>query len=382
MAACLAGLTGCKRVRQIKAAEVAYVSAPQATLRDRVAVVYNKIATLKNGDRVEVLAKQRRFLQVRLANGQEGWLEQRGLVSQEVFDGFEKLAAGAKNAPVQALGATRLETNLHVEPGRETEHLYQLASGEKLEALRRAFVDKSVPTPMHYPAAGDKLQLPKPQPAKAASKPTAPAAAAIQPPLKPEAPKTATTTAAPPKPALEDWSLVRDPRGRVGWVLTRMVDLNVPLEIAQYAEGQRFVAFFALNRVRDEDKEIPQYLAAMTESKDGAPYDYDQIRVFTWNVRRHRYETAYRERSLQGMLPVTVGQEDFGKDGKLPVFVVRTKDDTGKLFEKKYKLITPIVRRVYAPGEEPSKPSIHAKAKREHARRTPHRSKAKHKKKS
>ena len=37
----------------------------------------------------------------------------------------------------------------------------------------------------------------------------------------------------------------RYPEGHVGWVLSRMVDLDVPMEIAQYAEGQRTVAFLS-----------------------------------------------------------------------------------------------------------------------------------------
>ncbi|MGB9196505.1 MAG: hypothetical protein WCB53_06220, partial [Terriglobales bacterium] len=87
---------------------------------------------------------------------------------------------------------------------------------------------------------------------------------------------------------------------------------------------------------------------------------------FTWNTRRHRYETAYRER-LEGMLPVTVGKEDFGKEGVLPIFTVRVIDEDGKLSERKFKLNTPIVRRVIAPGEEPAKPL--RKERREQERR-------------
>ena len=89
-----------------------------------------------------------------------------------------------------------------------------------------------------------------------------------------------------------------------------------------------------------------------TENKDGMPFDYNQVRVFTWNVRKHRYETAYRERNLNGVLPVTVSHETFDKEGDLPVFVVRVKDEAGNLTERKYKLNTPIVRRVLAPGEQ------------------------------
>ena len=65
----------------------------------------------------------------------------------------------------------------------------------------------------------------------------------------------------------------------------------VPLDIAQYAEGQRFVAFFVLDQVLDSGKDgtgknVEQFLCAMTEPRDGLPYDFDQVRVYTWNVRR------------------------------------------------------------------------------------------------
>ena len=315
----LAGCGGGNRVL-----EVNYVSASQVNLRDRVAPVYSKTGVAKNGERVEVLERQRRFVRVRTSNGAEGWIEQRYLVPEEVYKDFQKLKQENENAPVQAPGTTRNETNLHVEPGRETEHLYQLAAGEKISLLKRETAEKQLPG--------------------------APAAASVG------------TKKEGASPVLEDWWLARDSQGRVGWVLARMVDLDVPLEIAQYAEGQHFVAFFVLNKVRDEDKEVPQYLAALTESKDGLAFDYNQIRVFTWNVRRHRYETAYRERNLDGVLPITVGHENFDKEGDLPTFVLRVKDEGGNVTERKYKLNTPIVRRVLAPGEEkelPKKKSRH-----------------------
>ena len=43
-------------------------------------------------------------------------------------------------------------------------------------------------------------------------------------------------------------------------------------------------------------------------------------------MKRHRYETAYRERNLNGVLPVTVSQEDFGKEGILPGMFARKGD--------------------------------------------------------
>ena len=118
-------LAACNHGRH-RVLEVAYVSAPQAGLRDQVATIFNRVGNVKNGDRVEVLDREKRFARVRTASGLEGWIEQRFLVDQKTFDALQKLTADNQNAPVQAPGILRNETNLHLAPGRETEHLYQL----------------------------------------------------------------------------------------------------------------------------------------------------------------------------------------------------------------------------------------------------------------
>ena len=307
-------LSGCGRGRG-RVQEIAYVSAPQAILRDHVSAVFSKTGVVKNGDRVQILERERRFARVRTDNGAEGWIEQRSLVPQSIYDGFQRLAQQVQNAPIQATGTTRNDTNIHLDPGRETEHLYLLNAGSKVSIVKRATAERTVPGATAKPASANKNDSSK------------------------------------PPPVMEDWWLIRDPDGRVGWVLARMVDMDVPLEIAQYAEGQRIVAFFVLNQVADGDKKVSQYLVVLTEPKDGLPFDYNQIRVFTWNVRKHRYETAYREHNLNGVLPVTISQENFDKEGMLPVFVLQVKDDNGSLTPRKYKMNTPIVRRVLAPGE-------------------------------
>ncbi|PWT88498.1 MAG: hypothetical protein C5B55_12990, partial [Blastocatellia bacterium] len=254
--------------------------------------------------------------------GVEGWLEQRYTISQQTYDQLQKLAQDAKNYPPQGTGSTRNDTNIHLEPARDSDHLYQISLGAKVSVLKRATSEKQ---PGARLPVGDKGKK------------------------------------EPPKPVMEDWWLIRDAQGRTGWVLARMVDLDVPLDIAQYAEGQRIQAFFVLNEVRDGDKKVPEYLVLVSEPRDGNPYDYDQVRVFSWNVRRHRYETAYRERKLEGFFPVTVSLENFDKEGTLPVFVLKVRDTSGNLVDRKYKMNTPIVRRVLAPGEAPQKPAVRSK---------------------
>jgi uncharacterized protein YgiM (DUF1202 family) len=295
--------------------EAAYVSAPQAILRDQVAAVYNKMGVIKNAERVEVLDRDRRYVKVRTSAGVEGWVEQRYLVTQQVYESFQKLQRSTQNDPVQATGITRNETNIHLTPDRNGDHLYQLAEGARVSMLKRAASPKLLPAEQQQKAKPD------------ASKPV----------------------------DLEDWWLVRDAQGHTGWVLGRMLDVDAPLDVAQYAEDQHIVACFPLDEVTDGDKKVPEYLMLLTEPKEGMPYDFNQIRVFSWNVKRHRYETAYRERSLIGELPVTVSHEDFGKEGNLPTFTIHVQDKNGTMVGKKYKLNTPIVKRVLPPGEETEK---------------------------
>ncbi|HET7752115.1 MAG TPA: SH3 domain-containing protein, partial [Terriglobales bacterium] len=97
-------LPGCSRRSQPK--EVAYVTVPQVYLRDRVAAVYNRVALAKNGERVEVLEHSHRFVRVRAAEGKEGWVEERYLVGQDVFDQMQKMAADNRDTPVMAAGTT------------------------------------------------------------------------------------------------------------------------------------------------------------------------------------------------------------------------------------------------------------------------------------
>jgi len=320
LAAVLIAATSCNRASNLTK-EVAYVNSPQVFLRDRLAPIFEKKGTVFLGEKVYILEHKPRFSRVRDVRGEEGWIADRYLIPAETYEKFEKLETDNANTPVQAKGTARALLNLHIEPGRDTDHLFQLKEGDKLEVLKRGTAEKP------------KSMQPPPLPLKKTS--------------------AGRETEETPPPAMEDWLLVRGPNERrVGWALERMVDIDVPLDIAEYAEGQRIVSSFVLNTVQDGDKKVPEYLVMTTDNKDGLPWDFDQIRIFTWNLKRHRYETAYRERNLVGVFPVTIGTADFGKEGVLPTFTLRVKDDQGQITERKYRMIGPIVRRIMTPEEE------------------------------
>ena len=310
--------------------EYAYVAAPEAQLRDRVTTLYNNTGVVHNGERLKILEHlpNKRFVRVRSPRGEEGWIQERYLADQRTFDEFQRLADRYKDTPVQAAAVTRNSVNMHVMPGRKTGYLTQLPENQKIDLLERKSVDKNAPAPQAKDADED-----SPEPEEKSDQPA----------------------------IMEDWWLARDSQNHVGWVLGRMVFVDVPIDVAQYAEGQRIVAFFKLDDVQDEDKKVPEYLVLLTENKDGLPFDFNQIRVFSWNARKHRYETAYRERDLYGVLPAKLGQQNFDKEGTLRTFMLRLKDDNGVEHEQLYKFNPPIVRKVYAPGEEPPPRTHHRK---------------------
>jgi Bacterial SH3 domain len=313
-------------------AEYAYVAVSEAGLRDHVSTVYNKTGVVHNGERVQILERMqsKRFVRVRSPRGEEGWVQERFLVDQQTFDQFQRLAEQFKSAPAQATATTEEQVKVHVLPGRKTGYLYLLNEKQKVDLLQRQPVDRN--------AAPQQLKDDKQKDADDSA----------------EEDKVKGDKAGPPA-IREDWWLVRDTQMRVGWVLGRTLYLVVPEEIAQYSEGQRIVAAFPLDEVQDGDKKVSEYLVLFT-AKEGLPYDFSQARVFTWNSRKHRYETAYRERDLAGVLPISLGRQDFEKEGNLRTFVLRVKEDGDSVRERTYKFNPPIVRRVLAPGEEPPAP--------------------------
>lgn len=319
--------------------EYAYVAVTEAGLRDHVATFYNKTGVVHNGERLQILERMqsKRFVRVRSPRGEEGWIQERYLADQQTFDEFQRLADHFKTTPAQATATTEEQVKVHVLPGRKTAYLYLLNEKQNVDMLQRQAVDRNAPP----------LQ-PKDENQKDADD-------------APDEDKVKSDNAGPPA-VREDWWLVRDAQMRVGWVLGRTLYLQVPEEIAQYSEGQRIVAAYPLDEVQDGDKKVPEYLVLFTE-KEGLPYDFSQARVFTWNGRKHRYETAYRERELAGVLPVTLGRQEFEKEGNLRTFVLRVKDDDGSIHERTYKFNPPLVHRVLAPGEEPPAPR-HRKATR------------------
>lgn len=292
-------LGGCSHFVPKPPQEYVYVSAKRTFLRDRLAAVSNRVGEVSNGQKLLVLDRARRFVKVKDDKGEIGWLDGHAIIEQKVYEQFTALGTQHEHDPVIATAVLRDDSYLHDSPGRQTDHYYLLPENAKLQLLTRASVPKPEP-----PQA-----VPIPQPTAAKG--------------KPGSAKNAET-AKPVPPALQDWWLVRDDQGHSGWVWSRMMDIDIPAEIAGLSEGQKYVGAYLLRTVDDPDssfpnKKAPEYVTVLSPWQDGLPYDFDQVRVFTWNTKKHRYETAYRARKLQGYLPVAVTSQVFDNQQE-PVF--------------------------------------------------------------
>ncbi len=296
--------------------EVAYAGNRQVLLWDSTAEIREVSATLKYGDRLDVLDHFQQQAQVRTTSGLVGWVDESDLLSVDLWQKMRDLEAMVAASPVEAHGSTRVISNLHVAPGREAPRLRQLAKGVPVELFERQPAD--VPVAANAPGARS----------------------------------DEADGAAPPATKKEDWWLVRahltDGSSISGWMLGRFVDLDVPLPLPDYASsaGMRITAWFELNRVPDSQGGArPQYLVVGTKGSEGQPCDFTQFRVFTWGKQKERYETAFVANGLCGKLPVKISK--VGGDAAFS-FEDWTRGSSEK---REYQMHETVVRRVLRSGE-------------------------------
>jgi len=238
------------------------VVARYGTVRIKNSSTSRTLTVLEPGDKVDVLERQDNWYRIR-SGDVEGWMEESALITKSIEARIKEMAGAAQGLVPQNTAVLREDANFRLEPGRTSPVIRKLREGTRVEVVDRV----TIPRP-----GSDTL--------------------------------------------LDVWLHVRPAPTEAGWVFANLVEFDVPPEIAQYTEGFTYSAVKPLNQIEDPIAgSIRWYVVGERSPRLDPRLDFDGVRVFTWNLRKHRYETAFRTKGLRGVYPMEVGQ-----DGVNPMF--------------------------------------------------------------
>jgi len=344
-------LVGCRpEETRTPAIAEAFAGPSTLTLHQDLSPKSPAAATANHGDRLDVLEYRRRFVRVRTAEGKEGWTDVRQLLTPEQMADLRQASQNAAHLPSQGAATAFESLNIHTEPNRSSPSFLQLPENGKVDVIGHKLAPRTqaaqpVAARVVKPRLTRRRSREKAEESRVAPPPAPPGPKAPKDWLalsvpnskslekpNPEISKPGEPPSQPLPPRVDDWSLIRTRDGQAGWVLTRMLSMSIPDEVAQYAEGHRITSYFALSQVQDGAATKNNWLWT-TITKGSEPYEYDSFRVFIWSRNHHRYETSYIDRNIVGHFPVLVDTS-----GPAPRFSVLVEGIDGHLYRKNYLL--------------------------------------------
>jgi hypothetical protein len=323
--------------------ETAYAGSRTVTLWSTSAQVREPVTTVSFGERLDVLQRFQNQVKVRTTAGTVGWIEENDLLSADLWQTLTDLETKTATMPVVARGHTRVLSNLHIEPGRDTPRIRQLSKDIPLELITRQPV--SVPPIANGRAAAESADKAAPDAANA------------------DGHESDGKSDSKSEAKREDWWLVRaqtpDQGILAGWLLGRFLELDVPAPLPDYASaaGMRIVAWTELNRVQSTSgKPVAQYLLLGAHGPEGQPCDFTSLRAYTWGKQKERYETAFVESNVCGKLPIIRVQAP-GPEGDVTFSFLDL--SSGVAERSTYQMHQTIIRRAKDGGA--AKPRKHAR---------------------
>lgn len=319
--------------------ETAYAGSRSVTLYSTSAQVREPVAAVGFGDRLDVLQRFQNQVKVRTSTGVIGWTEEGDLLSADLWQTLKDLEAKSATMPVVARGHTRVLSNLHIEPGRDSPRVRQLNKDIPVEMMARQ--PQLVASAGNLGAEEESADAPSSETAKANDH---------KGDREADRKSNERKSDDKPEPKREDWWLVRarvtDNAVLAGWLLGRFVELDVPSPLPDYATsaGMRIAAWSELNRVPSASgKPMAQYLLLGTHGPEGQPCDFTSLRVYTWGKQKERYETAFVESNVCGKLPIQ-RMQSAGPEADITFSFLDSSN--GAPERRTYQMHQTIVRRV------------------------------------
>jgi hypothetical protein len=312
----------------------AFVSEKIAPLLSGIAQVREQMGILHYGERVDVVGRRNDYVKVRTTAGTVGWVESRQLMEPALWQRSIKLLEQTRGMPVQARGRTKVSTNLRVQPGRKEPRVYKFGRNVPVEIVGRAVADWVQGT--DEKDASNEAQETKKEDWFLVR------GVATRPPGEASARGAESTNTTQPGDQTAPIA---------GWVVGRFLEMDLPDPVREGAASANIhpLAWFELNRVSDPSGDKPQYLVAAARGPEGQACDFTALRVYTWYVKKRRYETAFIENNLCGQIPIRVGKGPKGE----PEF--RFQVMNGNKEERVYRLNQTVVRRIRDASEASGK---------------------------
>lgn len=273
--------------------EAAYVVPDSLQVWDTPAEIRRQIANLKSDEQVYALGHFRQWIHVRMLDGHDGWVHDDGLLTAATHAEDQRLLKETADVQVQAMAHAADLSNVHIEPSRKAAVVAEVKPNQNFAVFGRRMVERP-----HENST-------------------------------PHAPAIASKT-------FEAWYLVRT-GSRTGWILGKLVQLDIPKSISAYAQSVNLVAWLVVDTVNDNGHGVPQYLVADRIGTE--TYDFSHIRVLTWWKKKQTYAIAYKEGDLQGVFPILVTHQ-----GSVPCFGLRLVDSDGTKYQKIYGLFDTVTR--------------------------------------
>ncbi len=151
----------------------AYTGPVSLQVRDELAARAELVATLKHGERIDIIGQRRRFYKVRTSTGAVGWVDGRQLLTTSDMDALQTLAERAAKAPSQGRATVFEPLNVHSAPNRQAPSFFQIAPDAQADVIayerhpRVPFVaPEFIPAPPVRPTRkkAKKLEFPPPPP--------------------------------------------------------------------------------------------------------------------------------------------------------------------------------------------------------------------------
>lgn len=276
-----------------------------AKIRSSTAPVALDLVEVKRGDRLDILdqaevktpTRVEEWYRVR-TRGKDpvtGWIDASAVINKSIVSKIEEIYDKSKSIASQGGGRLKVRTPLRVEPGGEVVTL--LSRGTTVEVV------------------GKTRTTIKPQR---------------------QADDSADEEGDEPEERTVLWYQVRLPETevlRAGWVGAQQVQLDVPEEILHLeGEGRRFTGWIVYDQTKARDGELKNnYIGLMKSLSSELPVDFTRIWILIYDPGSGRYNGAYIEDSLRGMLPVTLGTSRGSKG-----FTIHELDENGKPVQIEY----------------------------------------------